>query len=223
MLTRNKISNAPLASGIRLAGIVFLMLAVFLYTKYAGSVQSVPLLRSLDQFPDTIGTFSRSDTYTFTPEIIDSAGMDNYIMWQFMDTDGYTLGLYIGYYQAQHKNELIHSPKHCLPGSGWSTEQQQQISIQLPANNQHQKINRLLMQNGMERQLVQFWYQGRGHVIASEYLDRALMVWDSLTRRRSDGSLVRLTGPGDDLERDTEKQQQFITALLPILDQFIPN
>ncbi len=49
------------------------------------------------------------------------------------------------------------------------------------------------------------------------------MIWDSLVRGRADGSLVRITGPGADINLDIEKQVEFMTALMPVLGDFLPE
>ena len=57
------------------------------------------------------------------------------------------------------------------------------------------RVNRALIQYGPQRQLVYYWFQQRGRVITNEYLVKWYLFWDSLTRNRSDGALVRLTVP----------------------------
>ena len=79
------------------------------------------------------------------------------------------------------------------------------------------------MQKGGDKQLVHFWYQGRGRIVANEYLDRSLMIFDSIIKKRSDGALIRIIGPGDYLERDIKKQDALIVALLETIDDYIPN
>lgn len=79
------------------------------------------------------------------------------------------------------------------------------------------------MQKGSDTQIAHYWFQGRGRVIANEYEDRGWMLWDSISRRRSDGALVRITGPGNAGEHDSQKQMEFIGALLPELSRFLPQ
>ena len=155
---------------------------------------------------------------------MNSLGVDHYIMRQYRDPSGYTLGLYIGYYESQTEGEIIHSPKHCMPGSGWNAAKSELV----PLPNQHKtassaKINRVLLQKGMEKQLMHYWYQSRGRVVANEYKDRAYMILDSFLKRRSDGALIRVTGPGYDFPKDVQKQTEFISNLLKVVDEYIPD
>ncbi len=199
-----------------------LILAATLYVNFGGSVEPHPLAQPLDAFPQVVGSFARVDTQTFGDEVVKSAGMDDYLMWQYRDAHGYTLGLYIGYYRDQVEGGIVHSPKHCMPGSGWEPSQMKEISVPA-ADGKVYNIARMVMQKGGDKQIAHYWFQGRGRVVASEYLDRGLMIWDSILRRRSDGALVRITGPGNNEELDSDYQMEFIGALLPVISKFLPQ
>jgi len=194
-----------------------MLVAVIFYLNFMGTVKPVLLPKPLSSFPKQIGAFTMVEIQTFSDEVLKTAGMAEYIMWQYQDRDGYRVGLYIGYYQDQTEGSIIHSPKHCMPGSGWEPMQTSVEAIDGAAT------NRMLLQKGLDKQLAYYWFHGRGRAVANEYLDRAYMVLDSVTRRRSDGSLVRVIGPGNDLEVADKKQHEFIKALLPVLDGFLPK
>ena len=70
------------------------------------------------------------------------------------------VGLYVGYYGSQRSGELIHSPKNCLPGSGWTPLNSSVVAIDvgrgLPI-----EVNRYVVAHGDERSLVLYWYQSR--------------------------------------------------------------
>ena len=199
-----------------------LLISAILFVNFGGTVKPVALAKPLEAFPQVIGSFKRADTQSFSEEVVKNAGMDEYIMWQYQDAKGYTLGLYIGYYQDQIEGGIIHSPKHCMPGSGWEPFQVGTVTTRATDNTTY-KIARMVMQKGSDKQIAHYWFQGRGRVIANEYADRAWMIWDSISRRRSDGALVRITGPGNGGEHDSQKQMEFIGDLLPALAQFLPQ
>lgn len=199
-----------------------LIISAILFVNFGSTVKPVPLTTPLETLPQVIGSFKRIDTQSFSEEVLKNAGMDEYIMWQYQDAQDYTLGLYIGYYQDQIEGGIIHSPKHCMPGSGWEPFQVGEVTTKT-ADGKNYKISRMVMQKGSDRQIAHYWFQGRGRVIANEYEDRAWMIWDSISRRRSDGALVRITGTGNDMAHDSQKQMEFIEALLPKLSQFLPQ
>ena len=202
---------------IAVALIVLTMVSINHTTK----VKPVPLAKSLDQLPQRIKTFSMVDSRRFDNEVMASLGVDHYIMRRYRDKSGYTLWLYIGYYRSQTTGAIIHSPKHCLPGSGWNTLSKTKVDISTAFKSRKPlRINRMILFKGGKKQLVHYWYQGRGRIVASEYRDRLLMIIDSLFRGRSDGALVRITGEADQLEDALQRQQVFIDGLLPILTEY---
>lgn len=101
--------------------------------------------------------------------------------------------LYIGYYDHQTQGKTIHSPKNCLPGSGWEPLSSETEVLSTPDG--LAPVNRYLLQNHQERALVLYWYQGRGRVAANEYLVKWQLLRDAAVRRRSDEALVRILVP----------------------------
>lgn len=199
-----------------------LIMVAALHVHFGATVQPVPLARPLKDFPKVIGPFTQVGAQTFDDSVVKTAGMDEYLMWQYRDAQGYTLGLYIGYYKDQVEGGIIHSPKHCMPGSGWEPSQMKEVSVPATDGNSY-RVSRMVLQKGTDKQIAHYWFQARGRVVASEYMDRAMMVWDSVTRRRSDGTLVRITGSGSDEELDAHKQMEFIGDLLPVISKFLPQ
>lgn len=190
--------------------------------KGLGTIEPHDLPAPFSEFPKTIGDFTFVGSQQFSDAVIENAGMDEYIMWSYKDPDGYVLGLYVGFYRDQTEGSIIHSPKHCMPGSGWEPSESGVVDFQDVQGRQF-KVNRMVLQKGVDKQLAYYWYQGRGRVLASEYADRAYMVLDSITSKRSDGALVRITGPGNNVEEYSKKQQQFMSVLMPVLEKSLPQ
>ncbi len=105
------------------------------------------------------------------------------------------ISLYIGYYESQRTGATYHSPKNCLPGAGWNFADTSMASVPMTKDGPLIRINKVLIQKGVEQQLVLYWYHDRGRVIASEYWAKGYMIWDSMTKNRTDGSLVRIIVP----------------------------
>ena len=107
--------------------------------------------------------------------------------------------LYIGYYTSQKNGDTIHSPKNCLPGAGWDPIHSEYIAIAIPGDRKI-VVNEYVIQQNQDQELVFYWYRGRGRVIASEYAGKFWMMADAITRKRTDGALVRLITPMSDGE-----------------------
>jgi len=102
--------------------------------------------------------------------------------------------LYVGYYDTQRNGATYHSPKNCLPGSGWQLTESGEEDLSLPVSGRI-TVNRVVIEKELDRQLVLYWYQDRGRSVASEYSAKFYLVWDAMTRNRTDGALVRVSTP----------------------------
>jgi len=133
--------------------------------------------------------------------------------------------LYVGYYSSQRTGDTIHSPKNCLPGAGWDPIKSDYTTIKLDDGRQI-VVNEYVIAQGLDKQLVFYWYQGRGRVIASEYWGKFWMISDAITRNRTDGALVRLITPiagASDLPQAHARLVKFTQGIFPYLNKFIPN
>jgi len=131
--------------------------------------------------------------------------------------------LYVGYYASQRSGDTIHSPKNCLPGSGWDPIQSGYATIAVPFG-RNIVVNEYVIQQDQNKQLVFYWYQGRGRVIASEYAGKFWMVADAISRNRTDGALVRVITPKNDGEdKARARLVSFTQTLFPSVDKLIPD
>jgi EpsI family protein len=130
--------------------------------------------------------------------------------------------VYVGYYAGQTQGKTIHSPKNCLPGSGWEALGSEVATVDPPGG--PVGVNRYLLKNGDARALVLYWYQGRGRVQASEYLVKWDLLRDAALRHRSDEALVRIVVPIVGPEEDSfELAQSVAERLVPTLHNALPG
>ena len=132
---------------------------------------------------------------------------------------------FIAYFPSQRTGNTIHSPKNCLPGSGWSPTESGQIQIQRP-DGKKVGVNRYIIARGADRQFVLYWYQAHSRVVASEYHAKFFLVKDALAMNRTDGSLVRVITPigsGESTEAAQQRAVGFAELALGNLDEVIPR
>jgi EpsI family protein len=87
-------------------------------------------------------------------------------------------------------------------------------------------VNRYVVQKGLDRQLVLYWYQSHGRVVASEYWGKFYLIRDAVRLNRTDGALVRVITPvGDDGDEARAEQTaiRFVKALFPVLGSYLPT
>jgi exosortase D (VPLPA-CTERM-specific) len=134
--------------------------------------------------------------------------------------------LFLSYYASQTEGEAIHSPEVCLPGAGWEVASIQPTEIALPGSQMGSvRLNRAIIQQGLQRQLVYYWFEGRGRQMTSDFAAKFYTLADSLTKGRTDGGLVRVITPiGPDGEAAADARlQRFLTAATDRLDRFLPE
>ena len=193
---------------------------VLLHTVSHG--EAIVARQPLRQLPSTIGAYvSQEDPL---PErIVQALGVSDYTNRLFVSLTDLPVQLYVGYYASQRTGDTIHSPKNCLPGAGWDPIRSGYATITLSSGRQI-VVNEYVIAQGLNKQLVFYWYQGRGRVIASEYAGKFWMVTDAISRNRTDGALVRLVTPINDTEDKARARLESFTKLVfPRLDELIPN
>jgi EpsI family protein len=127
------------------------------------------------------------------PEERRAAGTSEYLLRTFASDSTGAFSVYVGYYDSQRRGRTIHSPKNCLPGSGWTALMAGVDTVESAAG--PTMVNRYIVTNGESRALVYYWYQGRGRVVANEFANKGWLMLDAARLHRTDGGLVRLMTP----------------------------
>jgi EpsI family protein len=200
------------------------------YIATASKTEEIPPRQSLREFPLQVGDWRGERLPDLEPEILDVLGVDEYLN-RVYESNGAVAGLYIGYYQSQRQNDTIHSPLNCLPGSGWEPLSHDYVPVNVRvggSGTQTVTINRYVVQKGLDRQVVLYWYHSHGRVVANEYKSKVLMVYDAVRLNRTDAALVRVISPRVGNAADAEEKAganaiRFVQAMFPFLDQYIPQ
>ncbi len=129
------------------------------------------------------------------------------------------VGLYIAYYATQRPGVSIHSPLHCLPGTGWEALE---VST-LPLSDGERgtgTVRRMIVRKQRERALVVYWYSVHGRTIANEVVSKLTLMADSVRLHRSDAALVRIVVPiGHSVDAAERTAIAFARDLLPYAAQ----
>ena len=180
--------------------------------------------KQLKDFPRQIGGWQQigSDS-VLDNETLKVLRASDYLMRNYRSANGRVANFYVGYYATQRDGATYHSPLNCLPGSGWIMSDPAKVTIMLPDGKTF-TANRYLIQNGDEKDLLVYWYQGRGRAVASEYWGKVYTVLDSVRLRRSDGAMVRVTIPVDKSEAASLQMATDLAANATfVLPEFVPN
>ena len=180
--------------------------------------------KPLSEIPMKIGEWrQKGDEIRFDKQSESVLRATDYTMRVFYAPDGRAANIYVGYYASQRTGATYHSPQNCLPGAGWVMKEPEFVEIKTPAGKTFM-ANRFIIENGAYKEVLIYWYEGRGRREASEYRDKINTVWDSVWRRRSDGAMVRvMTTVGYDEKAATESAINLAGELADKLPEFIPE
>jgi len=188
--------------------------------------EPVPPREPLASMPWTIGEWKGRDGGAFDERILRVLAVDDYLN-RVYGAGSERVGLYVGYYRSQREGDTIHSPLNCLPGAGWEPVKKERVALSVgPAG--PVTVNQFTIEKGLDREIVLYWYQSHGRIVASEYWGRAYMVLDALRLNRTDGALVRVIAPVNDRDSDGEAAAQqsarrFASSILPTLSRYLPD
>jgi EpsI family protein len=184
-----------------------------------------PVVRKeLKEFPQELGNWKQvGSDQIFDKDTLSVLRASDYLMRDYRTADGHVANFYIGYYATQRDGATYHSPLNCLPGSGWTMSDPSQVTITSPDGHSF-AANRYVIQNGDQKSLLIYWYQGRGRAVASEYWGKVYTVLDSVRLRRSDGAMVRVITP---MEKSAPEALNSAIDLAGnatrVLPQFVPD
>ena len=86
-------------------------------------------------------------------------------------------------------------------------------------------VNRAVIQKGLSKQLVYYWFEQRGKRMTNDVAAKASVIWDGIALGRTDGALVRFVTPinTNETEADADARiQQLMQKSLASLPRFIP-
>jgi EpsI family protein len=176
--------------------------------------------RPLRDFPASIASM-HSEDLPFNAEEIKEIGVDDYTNREYFGASR-PIELYIGYYKDQRSGDAIHSPKNCLPGAGW--EPVRSTRLQIGSVEKPVMVNEYIVEKGTSRDLVLYWYQTQGRIVASEYWAKFWLVADGVRHRSTDGAMIRIWTTAEDGEESAQaRATDFARRVYPQVSEFLPN
>jgi exosortase D (VPLPA-CTERM-specific) len=213
--SRGLIAAALLTAGLSAAW-------VLAPAQQAGAVERDPF----SLFPREFAGWSGASV-ALDPQVEVTLGADDYLAAYYRNPDeAGAIDFFLSYYRSQTEGSAIHSPEVCLPAGGWEVFAIEPATLSLPQTSFGTfEVNRAVIQKGMDKQLVYYWFEGRGRRITNDFAAKFYTVADSMTAGRTDGGLVRVITPilqGDEAAADA-RLQRFLGATLDRLGRFIPQ
>jgi len=207
-----------------LAALLIASTAAFLEARQRNEV--FPPRLPLQSFPMQLGHWTGTDIPQ-DKSVLDILGPGDFLFRDYQNEvkPQPPVNLFIAYFRSQRTGDTIHSPQHCLPGSGWNPIANTQITLSTPGHKPF-PANRYVIAKGETRQIVLYWYWAHDRGVANEYWAKYYLVADSIKMNRSDGALVRIITPmypGETAETAQQRLSTMTSSVLPLLDDYIPR
>ena len=195
----------------------------------------VPERPTFESFPMSFGDWQCPAREFVDPVILGQLGATDYVICTYNRPDGSRVNMYLGYHATQVYEDgtgfggenSIHPPSHCLPGAGWDIIDSRSVVLDVPGlPEEDARVKRLVVARGEARQLVYYWYQTQGRVLAEDWQKILFVGYDRATRGRTDGSLVRFTmllGGDYNEQRADESFREFARLELQQIRTYLPE
>jgi exosortase D (VPLPA-CTERM-specific) len=207
-------------------GAVIVLSATLVFSQGAELRQKIPPLKPFISFPVRIGEWTGYREF-LDQTLTKTMNLNEYILVNYRNAQHRQVEFYVAYYDSQVKGESIHTPDTCLPGNGWIFEETGRKQIQLSEDgNSAIRVNRALMDLAGSKQIAYYWFPQRGRILNSLYELKLFAFWDALSKKRTDGALVRLVTPvyaNERSEQSDERLQSFARLVVPMLNEYIPG
>ena len=130
------------------------------------SVPETPQLTRvpLEQLPAVVGGWQLAGNLAIDDESLKVLRADDYVSRLYV-RGATTAELFIAYYATQRQGDTMHSPMNCLPASGWQPMKMNRAQI-ATASGGLVNANRAVIQKGLDKDLMFYWYQSHGRTIA---------------------------------------------------------
>ncbi|MBX6422459.1 EpsI family protein [Thermosulfurimonas sp. F29] len=207
--------------------VIFCVLNIFvglILWKLPG-IDRVPPKKDLLAFPLKLNG-CLGESIALSPNILKSLWADDYFygIYHCNNTTG-EIHLLISYYTYQTTRHTAHTPHSCLLGSGWDILK---IKDRLLYLSNHQKIvvRYMWLKKGEYKLLATYFYFERGRILISPWKHKLYLLWDALSRHRTDGALVRIElylSPQLSYSEAEKTLAKFIRLIWPELEKAIPQ
>ena len=185
----------------------------------------IPQNRPLSEVPTQFNNWTLQQEGVVEKEVQDVLKADELLTRSYANPSmGVGAHLFVAYFRSQRTGQAPHSPKNCLPGSGWVPSLSGIVDVSIPGRAEPIEVNRYIVGKGEQKSLVMYWYQSRDRVVADEYRAKFYVIADALRYNRTDTALVRVVLPvvNNDVDQATKAATDFIQSFYAPLRQHFP-
>ncbi len=206
---------------VRVATLVLVIQGGLLYSSIREEV--VPDSRPLASMPRELGPWQFAAEGVVDAETNAILQADDTLIRTFTKNNA-GVELFVASFRSQRTGKAPHSPKNCLPGSGWTPLADREIAVDVGAA-QPIPVNRYIIAHGDSRSLVLYWYQSRDRAVAGEFKAKFWVMADALRYNRTDTALVRVIVPIRDKDEAAADRtaNEFVKSMYSTLLDYLPK
>lgn len=201
--------------------VVLVVLGLAAGVVYSGREVVVPQARMLRDFPAMLQNWRSVGQVSFDERTLAVLRPSDYLMRQYRNSDGQDLFLYVGYHSGGKDVGPIHSPRNCLPGSGWMELDSGKMTVNTPSGAVH--LVRATYAKGDEGSVYYYWYQMRDETLTEDWELKVSELWNSLVDKRKDAAFIRISVPLAQEKNSDKVVETFIINMYPVLRKFLPS
>jgi EpsI family protein len=203
---------------------VLLVAQAGVYYAVASRTETTPTVGPLSAFPGSFDGWNVEREFPLEKEVAEVLKADDTVNRIYVSPSrGASVSFFIAFFKTQRYGQSPHSPKNCLPGSGWQPMEDARIPISVPGRDAPIVVNKYVIARGDQRSLVLYWYQSHKRVIAGEFAAKFWLVADAIRYGRSDTALIRVIVPIQNGSQTAEKNAlDFVAAAFPHVSSQLP-
>ena len=202
-----------------IAILVLLCLPIIVEQAQGGLMTEDSIL--LNRIPPAIGEWVMDRSFTIDQAVLDQLRPSDYLWRSYSDPQGRRLDLYIGFHGSGEDVGAVHSPKHCLPGSGWNLVRQDVDRLGTPAG--ELGAVRAVYAHERTSMLFYYWYMVGAETYTNEYVVKLAELKELLLHRRKNTFLVRVSASTDGGPEAEESIRSFMRELYPALHSLVQS
>jgi EpsI family protein len=207
---------------LAIAAPVLLAVQALVVHQVAGA-ERAPSPPDFTRFPKSFANWQFVNEDPITPDVQEQLHADRLLSRSYWNQKDQA-GLFVAWFQSQRSGlSQPHSPQVCLPASGWVPEIKDEVTLQTTLG--PIAVNRYVVTNRGQRDVVLYWYQMQRRAIEGEWSAKFWTVETALRDRRTDTALVRIvTYAGDgNVDHATGSAIAFGRDLYPVLLENFPR
>jgi len=197
--------------------ILLLLVITFSFTYVIKHFNSTSYrISSLSTFPLKLGNW-QGTVDIVSQATLDMLNPDQLFSATYINSQGHKVQLFFDYFSSSVSVGGVHSPRNCLPGSGWTILKSEDRIISV--GNRSIPASRFYLNLGESKQVMDFWYVTRKGETSNDYTFKLYTMLSSLKLQPTDVAFIRFAAP--DNARSLESLDDFEKTFTPVIYQYL--